>query len=1042
MIAWFARNGVAANLLMLVIVVLGLYAATNRTPLEVFPSFELNVVNISVSYRGATPVEAEEAIVQRIEEAIHDIEGIEELTAVAREGGASVSVQVARGYDADTLLDEIKNKVDAISTFPAEAERPIYSSAIRTREVIAVGISGEIGERELRELGERVRDELSALPQISQLELENVRPYEISVEVSTTALDAYGLTLQQIGEAIRRSSLDLAAGEIRSRGGDLLIRTVGQAYGKADFGSVVVVSRADGTRITLGDIATIRDGFEETPLVSQFNGRPGITIEVYRVGDQSAIEVADAVKAYVEETRPSLPTGIEMEVWRDRSRIVKARLKTLSNSAIQGGILIFILLALFLRFSVAVWVCIGIPVSFMGALALMPELGVTINIVSLFAFILVLGIVVDDAIVTGESIYSHLQRHGDPTRAAIEGTHEVAVPVTFGVLTTAVAFAPILFMGGARGQIFAQIPMIVIPVLLFSLVESKLILPSHLKHLRVYGDKAKNHNILVRFQRRFADGFENSILRFYGPFLSAALRQRYFTWSIFVAGLILTYAIVSSGAVRFVFFPRVQSETATATLTMPPGTPFEITQRHINWMTDKARELQAEQIDPGTGDSIILNILSVAGDAGGRDGSGANIGRVRFEILSPEKRSLPITSTELANEWRGLIGPIPGAQELNFRAEIGRAGSPLDVQLRGRDVDRLAEVAAQVRQRLGEYPGVFDIGDSLSDGKQEIQLKLKPNAEQLGITLEQLARQVRNAFFGVEAQRIQRGRDDVRVMVRLPESERRSLATLERLRIRTAEGKEVPFSEVAEATFGRSFASIRRINRERVVNVVADVDKSSTNIEATKADLTIWLDELLPRYPGIRASLEGEAAEQRENFGDLFTGLLFVLFIIYALLAIPFKSYGQPIIVMSVIPFGIIGAVLGHILLGMDLSILSLMGMLALTGVVVNDSLVLVDYVNQRRREGMPLVEAVNTAGVRRFRAVILTSLTTFAGVTPLLLEKTTQAQFLIPMGVSLGFGVLFATLITLVLIPVNYLILEDIKGLFFTTKDTNEQSI
>lgn len=1027
MIAWFARNGVAANLLMLVIVITGLYSVSNRTPLEVFPSFELDIVNITVLYRGATPAEAEEAVVLRIEEAIFDIEGIEKITAVAHEGGATVSVEVADGYEPKALLDEIKNKVDAINSFPAEIERPIYASSLRKREVIAVGISGEVSERQLRELGERVRDDLSALPEVSQVELDNVRDYEISIEVSTAALDAYGLSLQAVAEAVRSSSLDLAAGEIRSSSGDLLIRTVGQAYGKADFADVVVLSRNDGTRVTLADVATIKDGFEDTPLQSQFNGKPGVIVEVYRVGDQSAIVVADAVKTYVAEAQASLPSGISMTTWRDRSRIVKARLATLSNSAIQGGILIFILLALFLRFSVAVWVCIGIPVSFMGVLAIMPELGVTINIVSLFAFILVLGIVVDDAIVTGENIYAHLQKSGDPTRAAIEGTQEVTVPVTFGVLTTAAAFAPILFMGGDRGAIFAQIPMIVIPVLLFSLVESKLILPSHLKHLKVHGDKPEQHNIFVRWQRGFADGFERFVFRFYRPVLEAALRQRYLVWSIFVAGLIIVFAVIASGALRFVFFPRVQSESATASLSMPAGTPFATTQRHVELITNKALQLQDKYIDPGTGESIILNISSVSGSTG--SSGGAHIGRVRFEILSPEQRSLSVTSTELANEWRRLIGAIPGAQDLSFRAEIGRGGAPLDVQITGRDIDQLSQVAGLVRQRLAQYPGVFDIADNLSDGKREVQLTLKPGAEQLGISLEQLARQVRNAFFGVEAQRIQRGRDDVRVMVRLPEQERQNLATLEQLRIRTSAGLDVPFSEVADASYARSFSNIRRIDRERVVNITGDVDKANTDIEAVKRDLDAWLAETLAQYPAVRSSLEGEAAEQRESMSSLLVGLGFVLFVIYGLLAIPFKSYGQPIIVMSVIPFGIIGAVLGHMLLGMDLSILSVMGMLALTGVVVNDSLVLVDYVNQRRKAGMALLEAVSTAGVRRFRAVMLTSITTFAGVTPLLLEKSTQAQFLIPMAVSLGFGVLFATLITLVLIPVNYMILEDVKA-------------
>ncbi len=1031
MIAWFARNGVAANLLMLLIVGLGLHAVSQRIPLEVFPAFELDLVNISFSYRGATPEEVEEGVMLRVEEAIHDLEGIREITANAGEGGGTVSVEVAGGYDPRTLLDDLKNRIDAISTFPAEVERPIYSVALHRREVISVAISGDLSERDLRRLGERVRDELAAQPGISQVELEGVRDYEVAIEIPATTLEAYNLTLEEVAGAVSRSSLDLSAGQIRSTGGDILLRTRGQAYRQADFENIVVRSRTDGTRLTLADIAEVHDGFSEDPLRQLFNGRPTVLVEVYSTGDQSAIAIADATRAYVEQAAASLPPGIEMTTWRDRSRIVKARLATLTNSAIQGGLLIFILLTLFLRFSVALWVCVGIPVSFMGALALMPELGVTINIVSLFAFILVLGIVVDDAIVTGENIYSHLKRYGDPTRAAIEGTHEVAVPVTFGILTTAVAFLPLLFIGGVRGQIFAQIPMIVIPVLLFSLVESKLILPAHMKHLRVRGERPEDYSLPARLQHRFADGFERLIFNAYGPLLRTALRHRYMTWAVFAAVLILVYAVIASGHVRFVFFPRVESETARATLQMAPGTPFEITDSHIVRMTRAAQELMDEYVDPATGESVIRNILSTTGSSGGLGSSGAHIGRVMFEIVSPELRTLQVTSSELVRAWRERIGQVPGAREVSYRAEIGRGGNPLEVELTGSDPDALDAAAAEVRARLGEYPGVFDVSDTTSDGKEEIELRLLPQAELLGIDVRQLARQVRNAFFGAEAQRIQRGRDDVRVMIRYPEAERRSIATLESMRIRTPQGSFVPFTEVAEIQWGRSYSTIRRVSRERVVSVSADVNKETADIEGIKSDLRNFIGQLLERYPGMRAELAGEAEEQRESFTSLYYGSLFVMFVIYALLAIPFRSYGQPLMVMSVIPFGLIGATLGHVLLGMDLSILSFMGMLALTGVVVNDSLVLVDYVNQRRAEGMPVTDAVSVAGVARFRAVMLTSLTTFAGLMPLIFEKSTQAQFLIPMGVSLGFGVLFATLITLVLVPVNYLILEDIYRLF-----------
>ncbi len=1042
MIEWFARNGVAANLLMFAIAALGLHSMTSRLPLEVFPNFQLEVVSIQFSFRGATPEEAEEGVVLRVEEAIHDIEGIKEITANAREGGASVTVEIEAGYDPRDLLDDIKNKVDSISNFPAEVERPIYSIAQFKRDVISVVIAGNDTELALRQMGERVRDELSNLPGVTQLELDAVRNYEISIEVSANTLDAYGLTLTELSEAVKRSSLDLSAGEVRTESGDYLVRTRGQAYTKSDFEKVVVLSRPDGTHVTLADVAEITDGFEETPIESRFNGMPAVVIEVFRVGDQNAIEIADTVKDYVADAREWLPAGYEIDYWRDDSRIVKARLGTLTRSAIQGGILIFILLALFLRMSVAIWVCIGIPISFMGALMVMPQLGATINIISLFAFIVVLGIVVDDAIVTGENIYSHLQHEKDSTMAAIRGVQEVAVPVTFGVLTTAAAFLPLYFIEGVRGKLFAQIPIVAISALIFSLIESKLILPSHMKHVRAYHDDPEKHGFFVKWQQKFANGFEQLIIKRYQPVLRLAMRHRYTTWSLFLAALIISFAIVASGQLRFVFFPRVQSETARATLAMNPGTPIEETRRNIQIMLEAAQTLQRKHIDPLTEKSIIINILSTTGHGGTGQGKGAHVGRVMFEIVSPEKRSLTITSSELVREWRDLIGTIPGAQEVSYRAEIGRGGSPLEVRLQGNDLEALNSVAEKLQARMQGYAGVFDVTTSAGNGKEQIELRLKPEAELLGITAQQLARQVRGGFFGIEAQRIQRGREDVRVMVRFPKDERDSLVDLEQMRIRTLSGSEVPLGEVAYVSFGRSDDNIKRINRRRIVNISSDVDKETADIEAIKADLYAYSQELVAVHPGMDAMLSGEAEEQADSFGSLKLGLYFVLFVIYVLLAIPFKSYFQPIMVMSVIPFGVIGSLLGHMILGFDLSLISMMGMLALTGVVVNDSLVLVDYTNRRRAEGTALFEAVSKAGVARFRAVMLTSLTTFAGLMPLIFEKSTQAQFLKPMAVSLGFGILFATAITLILIPVNYMILEDIKRLFGGGTEVDKASL
>ena len=1034
MIAWFARNGVAANLLMVFIIVCGLYALSNRIPLEVFPSFELDVINVQVAYRGASPAEVEETITIKIEEALADLEGVSELRSRAQEGSGSVTVEVASGYDPRVVLDEVKLRVDRISTFPDNIERPVISIPARTREVISVVVAGAVSERELRLLGERVRDDLANLPDITQVELSGVRPYEIAIEISDQTLRQYGLSLEDIAQAIRQASLDLAAGTIKTQGGEVLIRSKGQAYQRAEFERITVLTRADGTRLSLADIATVRDGFEENPIATVFNGKAAVLIDVYRIGDQNAIDLAASVRDYIEQARAWLPKGVEIDYWRDRSTVVKARLNTLLNSALQGGVLVLLLLTLFLRGAVAAWVFISIPVSFLGGLAIMPELGLTLNTVSLFAFILVLGIVVDDAIVTGENIYTHLKRGTDPLQAAIQGTQEVAVPVTFGVLTTVVAFAPLLMVEGVRGQIFAQIPLIVIPVLLVSLVESKLILPAHLRHLKAAPPPSAKRRVnpWLQLQRAIADGLELAVRRYYQPVLAAVLRQRYFTLALFTGVLIVIFSLVSAGHIRFVFFPRVQSEVASATLTMPVGTPFEVTARHIEHIADAARQLRDQYIDPASGNSVITAILSTSGYIGSSEGGGqSHIGRVNFEITPPEQRTISISSSQLVSEWRRLIGPIVGAKELSLRAEFGRGGSPFDVRLSGTDFSQLQALSEQIKARLRSYPGVYDITDSFSDGKQELQLAIKPEAEPLGLSLDALARQVRQAFFGLEVQRVQRGRDDVRVMLRFPLAERRSLANLETMLIRTPEGVVVPFSEVAEVKPGRSAASIQRVNRSRTLDVLADVNKESADVEAIKRDLSAFVADLVAAAPGVTASLEGEAREQRDSFRSLAWGMTFVLFALYTLLAIPFRSYSQPLMVMAVIPFGVAGAILGHLIMGMALSIISVMGMLALSGVVVNDSLVLVDYVNRRRREGVPIADAVRHAGVARFRAVLLTSLTTFAGLMPLIFEKSTQAQFLIPMAVSLGFGILFATFITLLLVPVNYLILDDIRALF-----------
>jgi len=1024
MIAWFARHDVAANLLMATLVLSGLVALKTAIPLEIFPDMQFDVVNIGVALRGASPEDVEQGVSVRIEEAVQDLQGIRRLTSRSTEGSAQISIELDKGYDARRLLEEVKVRVDALNTLPAAAEKPVIELAERRREVISVAVAGAFSEAELRETAELVRDDLLRQPGISQAVLEGVRAYEIVIEATEDRLRNHAVTLDDLAAAVGASSQDLAAGNLRTRGGDVLVRSQGQAYHRDQFERIVVRTNADGTILRVGDVATVRDGFEESPVRTRFNGQPAAVIEVFRIGQQSAIAVAEQVHAYIESRQQSLPQGLTLAYWDDNSRMVKSRLRTLLINAAQGSVLVVLLLALFLKPAIALWVFIGIPVSFMGAFVVMAMLGVSINVLSLFGFILVLGIIVDDAIVTGENVYTHLRRGTPGIDAAIMGTREVAMPVTFGVLTTIAAFVPLAFIEGQRAVLFTQIPYVVVPVLLFSLIESKFVLPAHLKHVRARepGEESR----FSRWQQGFADGFERMILRCYAPLLRLCLRQRYATFALFVAIFLVIAAVIASGWTRFVFFPRVEGETARANLVMPVGTPFEVADTYIEQISLAAAAL-ADDYRDADGNSVITDIFATSGSGEGGVSGQPHIGRVEFQVVAPERRGGDVSISALVDAWRERIGHLPGAEELSFRAEIGRTSAPIDIQLSGQDLAQLARLGASLKAYLAGYPGVFDIVDSLARGKQEIAIELTAAGHALGLTRGEVMRQVRQAYFGAEVQRLQRGRDDIRVFVRLPLADRSSWRGLEDLTVRTPSGQQVPLAEIATLTAGVAPTTLTRVDRYRTLNVTADIDKQRVNMVALQRDLGSHLEALTAQYPGTGFRFEGEAREQRESFASLELGLTVLLFVIYALLAIPFNSFVQPLIVMSVIPFGAIGAVIGHWLVGLDLTIMSAFGLLALTGVVVNDSLVLVQFINRHRGQGeADLLASVSAAGVARFRPVLLTSLTTFIGLAPLLLEQSTQAQFLIPMAVSLSFGVMFATFVTLLLVPVNYLILDD----------------
>ncbi len=1037
-IRWFAENHVASNLLMALLILGGLFTLPGIKR-EVFPELDLDVISVSVEYPGAAPMEVEQAICVRIEEELQGLQGIKRIRATAAEAIGRVSIELLAGEDVRRRLDEIRTRVDAIDSFPEAAREPVVRQAEIRFQVLEVAVWGDVDEWTLKQMGEQARDEIASLPGITDVELVADRPYEIAIEVSEGDLRRYGITFDEVARAVQRSSLDLPGGSVKTEGREILLRTTGQAYRGSDFEDVVLVSRKDGTRLTLGDVAHVIDGFEESDQISRFDGERAVLVRVYRVGQQNALDISRQVKVYLESARDRLPMGVSYTLALDDSRFLRDRLATVTNNAKTGFALVLVVLALFLRLRLALWVCLGIPLSFLGALFLLPTFDVSINLISLVGFIVVLGIVVDDAIIVGENTLTEQSRLREPLPGAIAGAQGIATPVVFGVLTTIAAFAPMLWVPGPMGRIARVIPIVVCLCLFFSLLESLFVLPSHLGHgIELEREPRSRLGAHWRqLQDRIAAGLEHFTQVRYRAALERAIEFRYLTFATGVAVLMLTLGLLAGGWIKFVFQPNVEGDVTVAYVSMPQGTSASVTAEAVDQLARAAEEV-AREIDPD-GPSVFAHVFTSVGQQPYRlrqasgpaafvkgRAQGSHLGQVRLEVVHSDQRS--VTVTELTRRWRERTGSVPGAEELSFTSTIISAGAAVEVELSGTNLDELREAAAHYRTALAVYPGVLDLHDSVRGGKPELRLEILPSAEALGLSLEDLGRQVRQAFYGHEAQRIQRGRDDVRVMVRYPADQRRSLGDLENMRIRTADGSAVPFSAVARATLSEGFASIRRIDRRRVVTVTADIDPDLANANEILADFRArMLPELREKFPGLGVSFEGEQREQREFLSALFRGWVIALFVIYALLAVPLRSYLQPVIIMTAIPFGIVGAILGHLVMGHDFSMLSTIGFVALSGVVVNDSLILVDSVNRIRRDGADLGQALVAAAMGRFRAIMLTSLTTFAGLTPLLLETSVQARMLIPMGISLAFGVVFATLITLLLVPAIYLILEDL---------------
>ncbi|MBW2607766.1 MAG: efflux RND transporter permease subunit [Deltaproteobacteria bacterium] len=1037
---WSINNRVTVNLVMIFIIAAGAITVMNMRK-ELFPQFALDLINVTVPYPGASPEEIEEGICVKIEEKIKGIEGISRIFSAANEGSGSVTVELESSADDKSVLDDIKKEVDRIDTFPEEAEKPVVTEIVKRDPTISVAVYGDVSERLLREVAEKIRDDLIDTEPISTVDLIGVREYEVAVEVSEENLRRYSISFDHIVRAIRSGSIDLPGGAIKTRQGEILVRSKGQLYTGGEFENLPLITQPDGTVVRLGQVAKIIDDFEDVDIRARFNSKPAALVQVNRTSQEDVIEIAGTVREYVKKYKEKMPDGIDLAIWLDLSIMVQGRIDLLLYNGIQGITLVFIILALFLNLRLAFWVAVGIPISFMAAFMVLDSLDETINMISLFAFIMTLGILVDDAIIVGENIYRHHSKGKSPSVAVIDGLKEVGGPVVMAVTTTIVAFTPMMFVSGIMGKFIAVMPIAVIAILIVSLGEALIILPAHLDRAltRFRSDKSKFTALHERIRQKVEQGLNYVIEKYYKSGIEYVVKNRYFTFSIGLGVLIISLGIVKGGYVPFVFMPKGESDWIIAEVGYPLGTPYSVTEKTIEQLENKAFELNAvfSEMSKKNG-GLVVNTFSLVGKVPRRDWKpmelGSHVGEVWIELVNSEKRPSLSVNTIL-NRWRGLMGEIPGIDKLTFATiEGGPAGNPIEIQLVGQDFNQLRKAADELKAEIKTYPGTFDITDDFKTGKEEKKVRIRQGAGSLGVTMSDIARQIRQAFYGEEALRIQRGRDDIKVMVRYAEKDRRSISGIEEIRIRTADGMEIPIEEVAAITDGRAYAVINRVDRKRVISVISDIDEARANAGEIISEINAdFLPKLMERYPGLKYDLEGQEKRTRESLESLKRGFILALMVIFLLLASQFRSYIQPVIIMMAIPFGLIGAILGHLVMGMQLTMISLFGIVALSGIVVNDSLILIDFINRAARNGMEIETAVIESGKVRFRPVMLTSITTIAGLFPLLLERSFQAQFLIPMAISISFGLLVATLLTLLYVPALYLIIVDIKNLFGT---------
>lgn len=1025
LITWMAGNSVAANLLMLLLVIGGLIAASKITQ-EVFPSYDLDIISVSVRYPGASPEEVEEGIVLAVEEEIRALENVERVTSVAQEGRASISVELLSGADPNSSLQDIKNGIDRITTFPGDVEQPLVSLKTRRREVLRLALYGDLDERSLFSLVETIRAELLDLPEVTQVDLNGTRDPELSIEVSQDVLQAHNLSLEEVANIVREQAVDVPAGGIKSQGGEVLLRTSERREVASEFSNLVLLSREDGTELTLDQIADIHEGFEESDREAWYNGKRAALLYIYRTGNQTPIEISNAVHTYLDARVPTLPSSVKLTAYRDRSELYKDRMELLLGNGALGLCLVLLTLGLFLEPRLAFWVSMGVPISIIGSFLILFLMDGSINMISMFAFIITLGIVVDDAVVVGENIFYKRRLGLPPLQAAIEGAQEMSAPVVIAVATNILAFLPLFFVSGSTGRFFEILPAVVIAVFLISLVECLFVLPAHLS----YRKRQKKSKLFIAFEKvpHFCDQQLDRFVK--GPFaclLRWNLSSRYLVTAIGLAVLVMSYSYWDSGWINFSFRPKIQTDSIDAEIELPYG----VNLAEVKEIARLVEEGGQRAIQKNGGDKILVGIRTDIGRGG------SNRAEVSITLVPQSQRAL--TTREFSILWKKEVGEIAGLEKLFFDYLIGPGGSAaINVELTHPDPETLELAAEDLAEAISQYKGVTDVNDGFARGKLQYDFKMHPEGRSVGLTAQDLGSQIRHAFYGAEALRQQRGRNELKVVVRLPEAERRSLFHLEQMMIRTPDGGEIPLARAAKTIPSRAYTEINRVDGKRVLSVTASVVVGKANENKILASLKQdYLPELLANYSGLNYSFQGRQREKRMAVQDLLMGIAFTLPAIFCLLAILFRSYGQAILVMLSIPFGLVSALFGHIIMGYSLSIISIFGMIALCGVVINGGLVFMVTANRYRDEGKSVTDAAFLAATRRFRPIMLTSLTTFFGLAPMIFEQSVQARFLIPMAISLGYGILFTTAIILFLMPAFYLIYYDVLSLLGNRKDS-----